>query len=71
MTTTARSLTVRLAASTNVDLIEALLFADYATCELCDTPAAYLYTRLDEDGAEIHVCEHCADTVDLGAFDCD
>jgi hypothetical protein len=36
------------------------------TCELCPFGTdnqSDLYARLDEDGTEIHVCEHCADTV--------
>lgn len=70
MTTTARQATRRLA-NTGA-LAELVIFGwDYDRCELCGTPAAELFWRTDEAGAEVSVCEHCADTADLGSFDCD
>lgn len=69
MTTTARQATRTIA--THTLAAAELAISGFESCEICDTPAAYLYTRLDEDGCEVHVCEPCADTVDLGCVDCD
>lgn len=69
MTTTARRATARIAKATMA--AADLVISGFGYCDLCDTAAPYLYGRLDEDGYEVHVCEHCADTVDLGCIDCD
>ncbi len=70
MTTTARQATHRIA-DTAV-LVELVLFGlELDCCQLCDAPAAELFWRYDESGTEVSVCEHCADTVLAGCFDCD
>lgn len=39
---------------------------DLLTCELCAHRDTYLYARIDNrDGAEIRVCETCADEGDV------
>jgi hypothetical protein len=68
MTTTARQATRRIITDTTA--ISALVLLglefDFADCEICTLPAAELFERIDNrDGAEISVCEHCADTADV------
>lgn len=71
MTTTARTATRRIADDTVnlAALVIAAIFddleAEFETCAF-GHPAAELFWRLDENNDEIQVCEHCADTRDLG-----
>ena len=66
MTTTARTATRRIVADTDVLAVLVILGAEFDTCELCQLPAAELFTRIDNrDGAEIECCEYCADTADV------
>lgn len=67
MATTARRSVARSAAGTAalIDLLLADLAADFDACDLCTLLAAELFWRLTEDGTEVHVCEHCADTADV------
>jgi hypothetical protein len=66
MKTTARQATAQIATDTAnlTDLVTAGLFDDFDNCEMpmCGLPAAYLYTRLTEDGDEVRACETCVDT---------
>lgn len=80
MTTIARQANIRIANRTTAlaqvvinarfavivaDLAEIGTDEDIDFCELCERHAA-AYTRIDNrDGAEVSVCEHCADTADL------
>lgn len=68
MTTTARKATARLAGATV--LLAALVIADlleqYDECEVCGRRVAQRFARIDNrDGAEVKVCEHCADHGDV------
>lgn len=59
-------------ATTTAVLVELVLFGlELDCCQLCDAPAAELFWRYDESGAEVSVCEHCANNVLAGCFDCD
>lgn len=59
-------------ATTTAVLVELVIFGlDYDCCELCSAPTATLFWRYDESGAEVSVCEDCANTVIAGCFDCD
>ena len=35
-------------------------------CQMCETPAAELYTRLTEDGEEVEACDGCIKRRHLG-----
>lgn len=66
MTTTARKATARIITDTAALFELVILGADLDTCELCELPAAELFTRIDNrDGAEIECCEWCADHADV------
>jgi len=67
MTTTARTATRHIATVTAAltASVLAALAEEFDNCQVCGEPAAYLYTRLDEDGDEIEVCETCVDTYRL------
>lgn len=66
MTTTARQATRRIITDTQAIAALVILGLEFDTCEICEQPAAELYTRIDNrDGAEIACCEHCADTADV------
>lgn len=66
MTTTARKATRRIITDTAAISALVLLGTEFDTCELCELPAAELYIRTDNrDGAEIAVCEHCANHADV------
>lgn len=73
MTITARKATAQIATDTAdlLDLVIIGLYEDeFDTCELCEMPAAELYTRTDvRDGSEISACEHCADHGDVSTTD--
>lgn len=61
MTTTARQATRRIITDTQAITALVLLGLEFDTCEICEQPAAELYTRIDDrDGAEAECCEHCA-----------
>ncbi len=69
MTATARHTTTHIA-TTTAALTDYTVFSGYDSCDLCTLAAQDLYTRLDNrDGAEIRVCEHCADTADVSHAD--
>lgn len=67
MTTTARN-TASHIAGTTAALLDAVAYGpEWDACEMCGTPAAYLYLRLDySDMTEVRVCECCAMTADVG-----
>lgn len=69
MTTTARRTTAQIATTTAALFELVILGIEFDTCELCTHPAAELFARIDNrDGAEIEVCEHCADTADVSSI---
>ncbi len=68
MTTTARQTTARLAGATVLlaALVIAALIEQYDECDLCPRRVTERFTRIDNrDGAEVDVCEHCADHGDV------
>lgn len=66
MTTTARRSTAQIATTTAALFDLVILGIEFDTCQLCTHPATELFARVDNrDGAEIEVCEHCADTADV------
>lgn len=73
MTTTARQITRRIATDTAAiaGLVTFGIFdTEFETCELNGCTAAELFTRTDNrDGAEIRVCEWCADHGDVSCTD--
>lgn len=72
MTATARKTIRRIAAATRTAaaFLLATIAADFKACELCELAAAELFDRVDNrDGADVRVCEHCADTADVGPAD--
>lgn len=66
MTTTARRTTRRIITDTAALATLVLLGLEFGACQICTLAAAELFPRIDNrDGAEIAVCEHCADHADV------
>jgi len=70
MTTTARQATAQIATD-SADLLDLVILGiTFEVCELCGLDAAELFNRIDNrDGADVLVCEHCADTADVSSSD--
>ena len=72
MTTTARTMTRRIATDTTAiaELIINGVLDELPDCDLCTLPTAELFARIDNrDGSEVQVCEHCADTANVSCAD--
>lgn len=68
MITTARQATAQIATDTAdlLDLVIAGLAEDFTACDLCELPAAELFSRIDNrDDSDVLVCEFCADHADV------